>query len=63
MIGNTCRAVATRLNNILMPRGGRPRIILEEQRDMIIKKVISTPAVLRIALQAEICLDASKRSI
>jgi len=62
-IANTCRQESTRLENFSRPRPGPPRIISEEQRDLLYDTAISTPAISYEALQEQVAPDASIRSI
>lgn len=62
-IGNTCRNEAKRLNNVSRPRPGPPRVITEEQRDMLYDTATSAPSVSYETLQTQVAPDASIRSI
>jgi hypothetical protein len=62
-IANTCRQESKRLNNVSQPRPGPPRVITEEQRDMLYDEAISAPSISYEALQAQVALTASIRSI
>jgi hypothetical protein len=62
-IADTCRKESRRLNNVSKPRSGPPRVISEEQRDMLYDTVTTAPAISYEALQAQVAPDASIRSI
>jgi len=62
-IGNTCRNEAKRLNNVSQPRPGPPRVISEEERDMLYDTATSAPSISYEALQAQVAPNASIRSI
>jgi hypothetical protein len=62
-IADTCRQEAKRLNNFSQARPGPPRVITEEQRDMLYDIATSTPAISYETLQEQAAPDASVRSI
>jgi hypothetical protein len=62
-IADTCRQESKRLNNALQPRPGAPRVITEEQRDMLYDEAISAPSISHEALQAQVAPNASIRLI
>jgi hypothetical protein len=62
-ISGTCRKEATRVNNATNFRAGRPRVITEEQRDLLYDTATTTPSISYEKLQAEAAPDASIRSI
>jgi len=62
-IANTCQQESRRVNNVSQPRPGPPRVITEEQRDMLYDTATSIPSISYEALQAQVALDASIRSI
>ena len=51
-IADTCRQESRRLNNVSQPRSGPPRVIAEEERDMLYDVATSTPIISYKALQA-----------
>jgi hypothetical protein len=62
-IANTCRQESKRVNNASQPRPGPPRVITEEERDMLYDIVSSDPSISYEALQAQVAPNASIRSI
>jgi hypothetical protein len=62
-IANTCQQESKRLNNASQPRPGAPRVITEEQRDMLYDEATSAPSISYEALQAQVAPTASIRSI
>jgi hypothetical protein len=62
-IGSTCRKEAIRANNATCSRPGRPRVITEEQRDLLYDTATTAPSISYEKLQAEAAPDASVRSI
>jgi len=62
-IANTCRQEASRVDNFSLPRSGPPRVITEEQRDMLYDTVTTAPSITYEALQADVAPNASIRSI
>jgi hypothetical protein len=62
-IGDTCRQEAKRLNNASQPRPGPPRVITEDERDMLYETATTAPKISYDALQAQVAPNASIRSI
>ena len=62
-IADTCRKETTRLHNQSLPKPGCPRVITEEQRDMLYDEAMTRPSISYEALQAQAAPDASIRSI
>jgi hypothetical protein len=62
-IGDTCRKEALRLKNVSLPRSGPPRVISEEQRDLLYDTATTIPSISYDALKAQVAPDASVRSI
>ena len=62
-IGNTCRQEVNRVGNASQSRPGPPRVITEDQRDMLYEEATTAPKISYKALQAQIALNASTRSI
>jgi len=62
-IGYTCRQESLRIGNASCSRPGPPRIITEDQRDMLYEEAITAPKISYEALQAQIAPNASIRSI
>jgi hypothetical protein len=62
-IADTCRREALRLKNHSLSRPGPPRVISEEQRNMLYDAAITAPAISYEALKAQVGTTASIRSI
>ncbi len=62
-IGNTCRQESRRLDNVSQPRPGPPRVINEDERDMLYETATTAPKILYEALQAQVAPNALIRSI
>ena len=62
-IVDTCCQESKRLDNVSQLRPGPPRVITEEQRDMLYDIATLAPAISYEALQAQVAPNASIRSI
>jgi hypothetical protein len=52
IITDTCRQESKRLNNVSQSRSGPPRVIIEEERDILYDIASLAPVILYEALQA-----------